>query len=83
MKIKVKRYKEIEQLALSEALVKIIQEVDMNTAEVTAVQNAIKALNLSPQAVQQINMILARELGLAPKTGTTQTVGMTQTTGVV
>jgi len=69
MKIKVKRYKEIEQLALSEALVKIIQEVDMNTAEVTALQNAIKALNLSPQAVQQINMILASELGLIQRPG--------------
>jgi hypothetical protein len=69
MKIKVKRYKEIEQLALSEALVKIIQEVDMNTAEVTALQNAIKALNLSPQAVQQINMILASELGLIQRSG--------------
>lgn len=76
MKIKVQRYKEIEQLALSEALVKIIQEVDMNSAEVATLQNAIKALNLSPTAVQQINMILAKELGLLPKTGT-------QTTGVV
>lgn len=69
MKIKVKRYKEIEQLALSEALVKIIQEVDMNTAEVTALQNAIKALNLSPQAVQQINSITALELGLIQRSG--------------
>ncbi len=69
MKIKVKRYKEIEQLALSEALVKIIQEVDMNTAEVTALQNAIKALNLSPQAVQQINSIIALELGLIQRSG--------------
>lgn len=69
MKIKVKRYKEIEQLALSEALVKIIQEVDMNTAEVTALQNAIKALNLTPQAVQQINMIIASELGLIQRPG--------------
>lgn len=83
MKIKVKRYKEIEQLALSEALVKIIQEVEMNPAEVTAVENAIKALNLSPKAVQQIKMILAKELKLIPETRTTQTVGMAQTKGVV
>lgn len=83
MKIKVKRYKEIEQLALSEALVKIIQEVDMNTAEVTALQNALKALNLSPEAMNKIVMTLNQDLGLVPETKTTQTVGMTQTTGVV
>jgi hypothetical protein len=76
MKIKVKRYKEIEQLALSEALVKIIKEVDMNSTEVAALQNALKALNLSPQAMQQINMVIATELGLVPKARTTQTTGV-------
>jgi hypothetical protein len=76
MKIKVKRYKEIEQLALSEALVKIIKEVDMNSTEVAALQNALKALNLTPQATQQINMIIARELGLVPKAGIAQTTGV-------
>jgi len=76
MKIKVKRYKEIEQLALSEALVKIIKEVDMNSTEVAALQNALKALNLSPQAMQQINMVIATELGLVPSARTTQTTGV-------
>lgn len=64
MKIKVKRYKQIEQLALSEALVKIIKEVSISDAQVATLQNALKGLNLSSEAAQQINAIIAAELGL-------------------
>lgn len=66
MKIKVKRYKQIEQLALSEALVKIIKEVSISDAQVATLQNALKGLNLSSEAAQQINTIIAAELGLLP-----------------
>lgn len=66
MKIKVKRYKQIEQLALSEALVKIIKEVNISDAQVATLQNALKGLNLSSEAAQQINAIIAAELGLLP-----------------
>jgi hypothetical protein len=66
MKIKVKRYKQIEQLALSEALVKIIKEVNISDAQVATLQNALKGLNLSSEATQQINTIIAAELGLLP-----------------
>lgn len=64
MKIKVKRYKQIEQLALSEALAKIIKEVNVSDAQISTLQNALKGLNLSPEAAQQINTIIAAELGL-------------------
>lgn len=66
MKIKVKRYKQIEQLALSEALVKIIKEINVSDTQVAALQSAINALNLKPEAVQQINTIIAAQLGLVP-----------------
>ena len=66
MKIKVKRYKQIEQLALSEALVKIIKEINVSDTQVAALQSAINALNLEPEAVQQINAIIAAQLGLVP-----------------
>lgn len=66
MKIKVKRYKQIEQLALSEALVKIIKEINVSDTQVAALQSAINALNLEPEAVQQINTIIAAQLGLVP-----------------
>lgn len=66
MKIKVKRYKQIEQIALSEALIKIIKEVAISDTQVDTLQNAIKALNLEPEAVQQINAIIAAQLGLVP-----------------
>ena len=64
MKIKVRRYKQIEQLALSEALVKIIKEINVSDTQVAALQSAINALNLEPEAVRQINAIIAAQLGL-------------------
>ena len=64
MKIKVRRYKQIEQLALSEALVKIIKEINVSDTQVAALQSALNALNLEPAAVQQINAIIAAQLGL-------------------
>ena len=66
MKIKVKRYKQIEQLALSEALVKIIKEINVSDTQVAALQSALNALNLEPAAVQQINAFIAAQLGLVP-----------------
>ena len=66
MKIKVKRYKQIEQLALSEALVKIIKETNVSDTQVAALQSAVDALNLSSEAAEQINTIIAAELGLVP-----------------
>lgn len=81
MKIKVKRYKEIEQIALSEALVKIITEAEMNNTEIATLQNALKALNLSPAAMQKIMATLGQDLGLVPKTGTAQTTATTQRIG--
>lgn len=81
MKIKVKRYKEIEQIALSEALVKIITEAEMNTNEVVVLQKALNDLKLSPAAIQNIMAILRKDLKLEPNVGTTQTVATTQTMG--
>lgn len=66
MKIKVRRYKQIEQLALSEALVKIIKEINVSDTQVAALQSALNALNLAPAAVQQINAFIAAQLGLVP-----------------
>ena len=78
MKIKIKRYKEIEQIALAEALVKIIEEASLDNTKVQTLQNALKALNLKPEAVQQINAIIASQLGLTqnrPITTATPQVG--------
>lgn len=54
MKIKVKRYKEIEKIALSEALVKVLNEIAPGDPKLSALETALKALQLKPNEYSKI-----------------------------
>lgn len=66
MKIKVKRYREIEQIALAEALGKIILEEEVSDVKLATLENALRTLGLQPS---QYSGILGYIKGLLDKKG--------------
>ena len=70
MKIKVKRYKEIERLAITEALQKILGE-EMDSNRIATAVLAIKASGLHPYSITEILSTIDRvtrvELALPPE----------------
>lgn len=63
MKIKVKRYKEIEGFAITEAVQRILGE-EMDPNKIQAAIAAIKASGLEPQRIAEIIAVIGTAAGM-------------------
>ena len=64
MKIKIKRYKEIEQIALAEAVANIIQEQEImpNDPKLTQLARTLKSVGLQPGEINKVMLQIGTNL---------------------